>query len=52
MYGWTEFVDTRVGTFGLRISYAEPEVVPAVRGIARVVLPPAPRVRAIAHVDG
>jgi hypothetical protein len=31
---------------------AGPEVVPAVRGIARVVLPPAPRVRAIAHVDG
>jgi hypothetical protein len=31
---------------------AEPEVVAAVRGIARVVLPPAPRVRAIAHVDG
>jgi hypothetical protein len=30
---------------------AEPEVVPAVRGVARVVLPPAPRVRAIAHVD-
>ena len=25
--GWMEFVDTRVGTFGLRISYAEPEVV-------------------------
>jgi len=25
--GWTEFIDTRVGTFGLRISYAEPEVV-------------------------
>jgi hypothetical protein len=30
---------------------AEPEVVPAVRGIARVVPPPAPRVRAIFHVD-
>jgi uncharacterized protein YlxW (UPF0749 family) len=25
--GWTEFIDTRVGTFGLRITYAEPEVV-------------------------
>jgi uncharacterized protein YlxW (UPF0749 family) len=25
--GWTEFIDARVGTFGLRISYAEPQVV-------------------------
>jgi uncharacterized protein YlxW (UPF0749 family) len=25
--GWAEFVNTRVGTFGLRISYAEPAVV-------------------------
>jgi uncharacterized protein YlxW (UPF0749 family) len=46
--GWAEFVDTRVGTFGLRISYAEPEVVEVPAFAGSIVLrrsravPPAP----------
>lgn len=46
--GWTEFVDTRVGTFGLQISYAEPEVVEIQQFAGSIVLrhsravPPAP----------
>ena len=46
--GWTEFVNTRVGTFGLQISYAEPEVVEVPEFAGSIVLrrsravPPSP----------
>ena len=48
--GWAEFIDTRVGTFGLRISYAEPEVVEVPEFAGSIVLrrsravPPSPSV--------